>query len=174
VSAMKDGKPSFRRQESWRYKRLAENWRRPRGVTSKMRKEESGFPAKVKAGYGSAAATRGLHPRGLVERRVWRESELDELDPKIHIVRIAAQVGEKKRRGIVEKAKQNNFHIANPGKEAEARPIAEPSEEKELPASIEGDTPETAKKMSEPQEPEDEQTEEAEGEEEESDEEDSE
>ena len=147
---LKDSKPNFRRQESWRYKRVAENWRRPRGVTSKMRKEESGFPAKVKVGYGSAARTRGLHPRGLVERRVWRMAELDELDPKIHIIRIAAQVGEKKRLGIVEKAKQHNFHIANPGKE-EARPIAEPAEEK-LPASIEGDTPETAEKMNETKE----------------------
>ena len=145
---LKESKPSFKRQESWRYKRVAENWRRPRGVTSKMRKEESGFPAKVKAGYGSAAATRGLHPRGLVDRRVWRASELDELDPKIHIIRIAAQVGEKKRLGIVEKAKDLNFHIANPGKE-EARPIAEPSGEKELPASIEGDAPETVEKMTE-------------------------
>jgi large subunit ribosomal protein L32e len=148
VRMVKDSKPSFRRQESWRYKRIHENWRRPRGVTSKMRKEESGSPAKVKAGYGSTAATRGLHPRGLVESRVWRESELEQLDPKIHIVRIAAQVGERKRRGIVDKAKQLNFHIANPGKE-EGRPIAEPAAEKELPASIEGDTPETTEKMSE-------------------------
>ena len=147
MTLLKDSKPSFRRQESWRYKRLPENWRRPRGVTSKMRKEESGFPAKVKAGYGTAAATRGLHPRGLVERRVWRMAELDGLDPKIHIIRIAAQVGEKKRLGIVEKAKQLNLHIANPGKE-EARPIAEPSGKKELPASIEGDSPETAEEMS--------------------------
>src|SRR5438034_580225 len=37
---MKESKPEFGRQESWRYKRVKENWRRPRGVTSKMRKEE--------------------------------------------------------------------------------------------------------------------------------------
>src|SRR6266516_612772 len=70
---MTGSKPEFRRQESGRYKRVKENWRRPRGVTSKMRKEESGFPAKVKNGYGSAASTRGLHPRGLVDQLVWRE-----------------------------------------------------------------------------------------------------
>ena len=121
---MKESKPEFRRQESWRYKRVKENWRRPRGVTSKMRKEESGFPAKVKNGYGSAASTRGLHPRGLVDQLVWREVELEKLDPKIHIVRIAARVGEKKRRGILAKAKDLNFHIANPGKE-EGRAVTE-------------------------------------------------
>jgi hypothetical protein len=89
-----------------------------------MRKEESGFPAKVKNGYGSAGSTRGLHPRGLVDQLVWREVELEKLDPKVHIVRIAARVGEKKRRGILTKAKDLNFHIANPGKE-EGRAVTE-------------------------------------------------
>ena len=133
---MKASKPEFRRQESWRYKRVKENWRRPRGVTSKMRKEESGFPAKVKNGYGTASATRGLHPRGLVDTLVWREVELEKLDPKVHIVRIAARVGEKKRRGILTKAKDLNFHIANPGKEEGRAVTDQPAieEEKALPA----------------------------------------
>lgn len=132
---MKDSKPEFRRQESWRYKRVKENWRRPRGVTSKMRKEESGFPAKVKNGYGTAGSTRGLHPRGLVDTIVWREVELEKLDPKVHIVRIAARVGEKKRRGILTKAKDLNFHIANPGKEEGRAVTDQPAvEEKGLPA----------------------------------------
>ena len=30
-------RPKFRRQESWRYKRLAENWRKPKGIDNKMR-----------------------------------------------------------------------------------------------------------------------------------------
>jgi len=135
VREMAGSKPEFRRQESWRYKRVKENWRRPRGVTSKMRKEESGFPAKVKNGYGSASSTRGLHPRGLVDQLVWREVELEKLDPKVHIVRIAARVGEKKRRGILARAKDLNFDIANPGKE-EGRAVTETpavEEEKGLP-----------------------------------------
>src|SRR5947209_18423556 len=103
---MAGSKPEFRRQESWRYKRVKENWRRPRGVTSKMRKEESGFPAKVKNGYGSAGSTRALHPRGLVDMLVWREAELEKLNPRIHIVRIAARGGEKKRRGSRTRARE--------------------------------------------------------------------
>jgi large subunit ribosomal protein L32e len=135
VRAMAGTKPEFRRQESWRYKRVKENWRRPRGVTSKMRKEESGFPAKVKNGYGTASSTRGLHPRGLVDQLVWREVELEKLDPKVHIVRIAARVGEKKRRGILARAKDLNFHIANPGKEEGRALTDEPAvkEEEALP-----------------------------------------
>jgi large subunit ribosomal protein L32e len=122
---MTRSKPEFKRQESWRYKRVAENWRRPRGVTSKMRKEESGFPAKVKVGYGTVAQHRHLHPRGLKERLVYREADLELLDPKQIIVRISGTVGERKRRGIVAKAKERNFHLANPGKEKESRPVPE-------------------------------------------------
>lgn len=130
---MTDSKPEFKRQESWRYKRVAENWRRPRGVTSKMRKEEKGWPAKVKIGYGSDSTTRGRHPRGLIDQLVWREADLEKLDPKLHIVRVAGRVGERKRLGIIAKAKEHNFHIANPGKE-ESRPVAEPTvEERETP-----------------------------------------
>ena len=105
---------------------MAENWRRPRGVTSKMRKEESGFPAKVKVGYGTSHSLRGLHPRGLVERLIFRESDLEMLDPKVFILRVSGRVGERKRIAIIAKAKDRNFHIANPGKE-ESRPITEAS-----------------------------------------------
>jgi ribosomal L32-like protein len=88
-----------------------------------MRKEEAGWPPKVKVGYGTAARTRGLHPRGLQERLIYRLSELAGLDPKIHIVKISARVGERKRLLILEELRQRNFHVANPGK-AEERPVA--------------------------------------------------
>ena len=115
-------KPAFVRQESWRYKRVKPAWRRARGVTSKMRKEESGWPAKVKVGYGTAARTRGFHPRGLQEHLVFRASELAALDPKIHLVRISARVGERKRLLILEELRQRNFRVANPGK-LEEKPV---------------------------------------------------
>lgn len=117
---------------------MKENWRRPRGVTSKMRKEESGWPHKVKVGYGTTSSSRGLHPRGLVDRLVWRLADLERLDPKVDLVRIAHRVGERKRLEIVDRAKQLNFHIANPGKE-EARPPAEqpvPPEKAALPEVV--------------------------------------
>jgi Ribosomal protein L32 len=101
-----------------------------------MRKEESGFPAKVKIGYGSSSATRGLHPRGLVERLVFRESDLESLDPKVYIVRISRRVGEKKRLAIIAKVKEHNFHLANPRKE-KGRPVAEsPAAEEKTASSV--------------------------------------
>ncbi|HWY28087.1 MAG TPA: 50S ribosomal protein L32e [Candidatus Sulfotelmatobacter sp.] len=126
-----NSKPAFVRQESWRYKRVKPAWRRARGVTSKMRKEEAGWPAKVKVGYGTAAATRGLHPRGLQERLINRMAELEGLDPKIHIIRISARVGERKRLGLLDEIRHRNFHIANPGKQEE-KPVTseEPAADK--------------------------------------------
>ncbi len=121
---MAGAKPRFKRQESWRLKRVKENWRRPRGVTSRMRKEKSGWPRKVKVGYGTKVSMRGLHPKGLVERLVRHESDLEGLDPKIHIVRLSGQLGEKKRLILLGRTKTLNVHVANPGKE-EARPVGE-------------------------------------------------
>src|SRR5947199_10781092 len=129
-----NNKPAFIRQESWRYKRVKPAWRRARGVTSKMRKEEAGWPAKVKVGYGTAAATRGLHPRGLQERLVHRLSELEGLDPKIHIVRISARVGERKRLRLLDELRQQNYQIANQGKKEE-RPVQQHNHEPQQPPS---------------------------------------
>ena len=63
----KDKRPDFKRQESWRYKRVKENWRRPRGIDSKMRKKVKGWPRSAEVGYRSPKETRGLHPSGYEE-----------------------------------------------------------------------------------------------------------
>jgi large subunit ribosomal protein L32e len=121
---MPGSKHRFKRQESWRYVRVYEDWRRPRGVTSRMRKEKKGWPARVKVGYGTGRAVKGMHPRGFVEKLVEREGDLDGLDPKVHIVRLSRRLGERKKLVFLAKAKELNLHVANPGKE-EARPTEE-------------------------------------------------
>ena len=55
-------KPGFERQESWRYKRLKPNWRRPKGIDNKMRRKIKGWPATVNVGYRGPKVVRGLHP----------------------------------------------------------------------------------------------------------------
>lgn len=118
--------PRFIRQESWRYVRVKESWRRPRGKTSKMRLGMKGWPKTVKQGYKRKLQERGLHPSGLKEVLVRRPEELDKVDPKTQIVKISHSVGERKRVAIMERAQALELTIANP---ITKKPEAAPSEE---------------------------------------------
>lgn len=109
----------FVRQESWRYVRVKEGWRRPRGVSSKMRRRMSGWPRVVSVGYGAPRAVRGLHSSGFREVLVYNEKGLDGLSPERDAIRIAHTVGMRKRRVILDKAKQLGLKVLNPGIVAE-------------------------------------------------------
>jgi large subunit ribosomal protein L32e len=124
-------RPHFVREESWRYKRVKEAWRSPRGKTSRVRRSKDGWPPVVKGGYGRPKALRGAHPSGLKEIMVWRPKDLEGIDPKTQAARIAHTVGERKRVEIVDQAKKANIRILNPGpkKETEIAPeVAEAAE----------------------------------------------
>ena len=83
---IKHQKPKFRRQESWRYKRVTDRWRRPHGIDSKMRKKIKGWPASPTTGYRSPKKSRGLHPSGFLETRVQNIVDLSGIDPDIEII----------------------------------------------------------------------------------------
>jgi large subunit ribosomal protein L32e len=111
--------PEFIRQESWRYVRLKESWRRPKGIDNKVRLEVKGWPARVKIGYRSPKEVRGLHPSGLRPILIQNKNQLSELE-KIKdkvIVIISSKVGKKKKREITEMAKQLGLRFSNPYKE---------------------------------------------------------
>ncbi|MCW4021577.1 MAG: 50S ribosomal protein L32e [archaeon] len=122
---VKNKKPKFRRQESWRYKRVTDRWRRPHGIDSKMRKKVKGWPASPTVGYQSPKATRGLHPSGYVETRVFNVEDLAGIDPEIQAVRVAHTVGAKKRYEIIATAEEKGIHVLN------SRKTREDIEEKE-------------------------------------------
>ena len=129
----------FKRQESWRLKRVKPAWRRPRGGTSRIRLEISGWPRKPSVGFRTKGSIRGLHPSGLEERLVKQERDFDGVDPKRHIIRLAHQLGEKKRLVFLEKARQLNVKIANPGTtESAARPTEETIPQRE--SKVESET----------------------------------
>lgn len=136
---LKHKRPKFVRQESWRYKRIKENWRRPRGLDNKMRRKIKGWPKSPEAGYRGPKAARGLHPSGYEEVLVYNPEGLDNIDPERQAVRIAHTVGIKKRMEIIARAASKGIKILNP-KEAEL----EIEEEKELPEEKveEAETPE--------------------------------
>jgi len=130
---VKNKKPKFRRQESWRYKRVTDRWRRPHGVDSKMRKKVKGWPASPTTGYCSPKKTRGLHPSGFVETRVCNVEDLSGIDPELQAVRIAHTVGARKRVEILTLAEEKGIHVLNPkgGREPEDLKDSAVSEEKE-------------------------------------------
>jgi large subunit ribosomal protein L32e len=148
-NALRSRKPRFIRQESWRYKRVKPSWRRPRGKTSKMRREQRGWPKTVAVGYKVAKRVRGLHPSGFREILIHRLEDLEKIDVNAQVARIAATVGEKKRIAILERAKALNIRILNPGpakkpEEVEAEAEEVEAEKTEL-EKAEAEKPETSK-----------------------------
>ena len=111
---IKARKPNFVREESWRYKRVKENWRRPKGIDSHMRKQKKGWPKRVKVGYRGPRAARYLHPSGYYDILVHNIAELSKLDHKKDAARIASAVGKRKRKEIIEKAKTLKIKVLNP------------------------------------------------------------
>ncbi len=141
-------RPRFVREESWRYKRVKEAWRSPRGKTSRVRRSKKGWPPVVKIGYSRPKATRGMHPSGLKETLVWRPQDLGNLDPKTHVARIGHTVGENKRVLILEEAKKRNIRILNPGLKRSTEPevLPEPTSVEPAPEPKE-ETTEASEKM---------------------------
>jgi large subunit ribosomal protein L32e len=111
-----DQRPEFKRQESWRYDRLAPNWRRPRGKDNKMRLQVSGVPRLVKIGYRGPKVARGLHPSGYKDILVFNVKDLSRIDQATDAIRIARTVGRRKRAEIVSEANKMQIKILNPGK----------------------------------------------------------
>src|ERR1041385_7777052 len=111
-----DRRPKFIRQESWRYDRLAENWRKPKGKDNKMRKQKSGMPAIVKVGYRGPKLARGLHPSGYTDNVIHNVAELQSLDPKKQAARIGHTVGKRKRIEMIARASELGIKVLNAGK----------------------------------------------------------
>jgi large subunit ribosomal protein L32e len=124
---VKKKKPNFVRSEGWRYKRLGEGWRRPRGLDNKMRRKIKGWPPTVNVGYRGPKIARGLHPSGYKEVLVYNIEGLKQVDPKTQAVKIAHTVGKRKRARILVEARKKKIAVLNP---REAKKGAE--EEKEL------------------------------------------
>jgi large subunit ribosomal protein L32e len=117
---VKQKKPSFVRQESWKYIRLKENWRRPRGLDNKVRKKFKGWPPPVDAGYRGPKSARALHPSGFEEVLVYNADRLKEIDPKTQAARIAHTVGKRKRAKILAEARDRKIVVLNQRQAKEA------------------------------------------------------
>jgi len=109
----KSKKPEFLRQEWFRYKKLGEKWRKPKGMHSKLRTKLKYRPPVVSIGYRAPAWVRGLHSSGFKEVMVFNPHELEKLDPKTQAARVGATVGYRKRLEIEKRAAELGVHILN-------------------------------------------------------------
>ena len=113
-ASQKKQQPAFRRQEWYRYRRLARSsWRKPKGMHSSMRLNRKYRPPMARIGYRKISSARDLHPSGFQEVLVHKSSDLDGLDPERQAVRIGATVGNRKRISIHERANDLGLRVLN-------------------------------------------------------------
>jgi large subunit ribosomal protein L32e len=105
--------PYFKRFESWRFVRIDEPWRKPKGIDNHMRLSVKGWPHLVKVGYRVPKAVRYLHPSGYRDVLVHNMAELEELSPDIDAARLAAAVGRRKKIELAKRAKELGIRVLN-------------------------------------------------------------
>jgi len=108
-------KPEFLRHVYRSKKRLRNvKWRRPRGIHNKILHYEKGHRKMPNVGYGAPRELRYLHPSGFREVLVHSFKDLEKIDLKKEAVKIAHDVGMKKRKEMLKKAEEMKMKVLNP------------------------------------------------------------
>jgi large subunit ribosomal protein L32e len=91
------------------------NWRRPKGIDSRVRRKFKGTTLMPNIGYGSNKKTRHVLPSGFVKFLVHNVRDLDLLlmHNRKYSAEIAHNVSTLKRKAIVERAAQLNVSVTN-------------------------------------------------------------
>merc|ERR1739842_255896 len=94
----------FIRHQSDCYKKLAPNWRKPKGIDNRVRRRFKGQYLMPSVGYGSESKT----------RHYIRELEVLMMSNRKFAAEIASGVSSKKRKTIVERANELDIYVTNP------------------------------------------------------------
>jgi len=106
----------FKRHQCDRYRKVKPNWRKPKGIDNRVRRRFKGQILMPNIGYGSAKLTRHMLPNGFRKVLVRNVKELEVLMMmnRRYCAEIAHSVSSKKRKDIVERAKQLAIRLTNP------------------------------------------------------------
>lgn len=110
---IKAKKPVFIRQDAHKKKRLAKNWRRPKGIQSKMRLKRKGYRRSVSKGFKSPREVRGLHKSGVEPVLISSPKELKVIEKGKQGVIISKGVGLRKRIEIAKEAEKAGIRVLN-------------------------------------------------------------
>lgn len=107
----KSKKPRFLRQDANRNKSLVKNWRKPKGMHSKMRLHLRGRRASPSPGYASPRAVRGLTREGLTEVHVYNAKHLENFNPKTQII-VFGNIGMRKKMELLKVCTEKKYSVA--------------------------------------------------------------
>ncbi len=122
-SKKKATKPSFKRQYTNVMPQFEGQWRRPRGVHSKMRHGFRGKGSRPSVGWQSPRSVRGLSADGRMPVLVSNLAALTPLNAKEHVLTIASAIGGRKRILIFQKAKEMQLTFMNVDLEKELQSL---------------------------------------------------
>ncbi|KAL3633234.1 60S ribosomal protein L32-1 [Castilleja foliolosa] len=105
----------FKRVQSDRWVSVKQNWRRPKGIDSRVRRKFKGCTLMPNIGYGSDKKTRHYLPNGFKKFVVHNVKELEVLmmHNRNYCAEIAHNVSTRKRKDIVERAAQLDIVVTN-------------------------------------------------------------
>lgn len=95
--------------------KLKPNWRRPRGIDCRVRRQFKGCKPLVKIGYGTRREHRHILPNGFRKLLIRNEKDLELLlmNNRTYCGELAHNLSSLKKKKIVERAAQLNVKIIN-------------------------------------------------------------
>ena len=109
-NTLKKSKPNYLRQDAHKKKRIPQNWRKPRGLQSKMRCKLRGYRKSPEVGFGTPKAVWGFSREGLKPVMINTMSDVKKLT-KDSIAVICSTMGTKKRIAVVAEIKKLGVKI---------------------------------------------------------------
>lgn len=95
--------------------KLKPNWRRPRGIDNRMRRQYRGNKPLVKIGYGNPVKTRHLLPNGFKKFliRNLQDVEILLMNNRVYCGELAHNLSATSRKQIVQRAAELNVKLTN-------------------------------------------------------------